>query len=594
MSIVLGIVDSDLERRQQTLRLAEGYMNSHFKMTQQKWSYEDLTVLAATNEPDSISQHRERASFTWTIGDVYNATDQSPAVHLSKLIETHGPLSIHGQSGFYLACSVDHSGQVTLGTDILGIFPVYYWSDGRVLLFSTVPRLIHFHPNFRKRISPEGLAGILLQSYIANCQTIWEGIRRPEPGHALQWQSGSLVRSMPANQLQPSEEFFDLEYGQARELLDTQFQRAVARCARGSRKGLMLSGGIDSRLVAANLHVISPATTQGFVFGDIDDNEVYCAQHVARSLDLPLHRLPVLFESFKEQATTMVEEEHMSNTFHDFSWLSGADRLRSHCSELIAGFFGDAVMGGSQIHYHYNHRRGVYDFDGMFATCNVYGFTPEEMALLVRDLPMFDAAQSCIDKMRSAYEAFSGLPFQKATLWSLYHRQRFHVGPFCWRLSKTVWPLMPYLDRSLLETCLAMPMNYLAQRQMQIDILKWKYRNLAVLPIDRNSYNTRPLIETRRYEAARIMRKWRRKLLVGRKEQRIYYRVFDINNPGWIAIRQTAAARLGTAQHIFNPNVLAKYLPSPTADISCADTINSSARLKTLAGLMILSEHLVE
>lgn len=594
MAIVVGIVDSDPERRRQFIRSTEADLGSYRDLTRYRWDHADLTLLAAAADTSPVDQACAMNGYTWIMGEVYSAENQAPATFLSTLVDKTGPLALHGQSGYYLACTVEVSGRVTIGTDILGLFPLYYWSDGTVLLFSTLPGMIHRHPNFRKRISAEGLAGILLQSYLANSQTIWEGIRRPEPGHALQWQPGSQARTVPANRLQPSEEYFGLEYGQALELVEATLRNAVLRCTRGSRQGMMLSGGMDSRLVAAHLHTISPGATTAFTFGDPGDNEARCATGVAKALGMPARRIPVRFDRFRELALTVTEEEHMSNTFHDFSWLSGADALKAGCRELLSGFVGDAVMGGSQIPYAYNHKRGVYDFDGLFANVNAWGFMPEEIALLVKNLPMAEAARSCIEKMRAAFDALPGLPFQKATLWGLYYRCRHHVGPYSWRLSKHVWPVMPYMDRTLIETCLGMPIVYLERRRIHIDILKNNFRHLATLPLDRGGLDTRPLIQTRSYKTMRALGKVRKKLFPDRTERRTYYRVFDINNPGWVAIRQEAFARRSSAHRLFDSAALAEYIPAPEVKISCADGIRNSARLKTLVGLMILSERLVE
>lgn len=594
MAIVVGIVDSDPERRRQFIRSTEACLGSYRDLTTHRWDQADLTLLAAAADSTPLDEAYGMNGFTWTIGDVYSAEKQPPASFLSTLVDTSGPPALHGQSGYYLACTVEASGRITLGTDILSLFPLYYWSDGTVLIFSTLPGLIHRHPNFRKRISAEGLAGILLQSYLANCQTIWEGIRRPEPGHALQWQPGGQARTVPANLLQPSEEYFGLEFGEARELIDATLHTSVVRCVRGSRQGMMLSGGMDSRMVAAHLHTISPGATTAFIFGDPGDNEARCATGVAKALGMPARRIPVRFDCFPELALAVVDEEHMSNTFHDFSWLSGTDALKAGCRELLNGFVGDAVMGGSQISYAFNPKRGVHDFDGLFANFNAWGFLPDEIALLVKALPMAEAARSCIEKMRAAFDALPGLPFQKATLWGLSYRCRHHVGPYCFRLSKHVWPVMPYMDRTLIETCLGMPIDYLERRRIHIDTLKNNYRHLAILPLDRGGLDTRPLIQTRFYKARRTLGKVRKKLFPDRSERRTYYRLFDINNPGWVAIRQLAAARRTSAHRLFDPEVLAKYIPAPEVKISCADGIRNSARLKTLIGLMILSEQLVE
>lgn len=594
MAILVGIVDADPERRGRFVRDAQARLDDYEDLANRRWDHGDLTLLAAVAESTPLHQTDEKDTWTWVLGDVYADDGDDPSRFLRRRVEESGPLETHGQGGYYLACTVEASGRVTLGTDILGLFPLYYWSSTEVLLFSTLPGLVHLHPGYRKRLSAEGLAGILLQSYIANGQTLWEGIRRPEPGRAVQWQAGTPARAVSANPLEPSETHFDLEYGPACTLLEGTLHDAVVRSTRRSPEGLMLSGGMDSRLIAGHLHALRPGATTAVVFGDSGDNEVRCARRVATALGMPFVRLPARFERYRAVGQALVAEEHMSNTFHDPAWVTGTDRLGDHCRELINGFLGDPIMGGSLAPPAYDQRRGVYAFDALLANANVGGFSPGEITALVEALPMAEAVAACTTRMRNAYEAMPGLPFQKATVWGLYHRGRYHVGPYAWRMARAVWPVMPYVDRPMLDACLGMPLDYLGQRRMQIDILKRDYPRLAVLPLDRNLPETPPLVESSRQLARRLVRRGLNRLSPPRKERRTYYRLFDINNPGWRALREVAASRQASAHRLFHPEILQRYLSSPEENIVCDDGIRHSARLKTLVGLMMLSDQLME
>ncbi len=592
MTILAGIVDVEPRRKSAFVERVQSRLSSYQELIKQRWDEGPLTLLTASAKTTPVHHVQSPGNWLWIMGDLYDDAQGDPAGFLQGLIEKSGPLAVHGQSGYYLACSVGADGKLTLGTDILGLFPLYFWSTSEVLVFSTLPGLIHLHRAYNKQVSAEGLAGILLQSHLANCQTLWEGIRRSDPGNAVQWRIGAPAASLPANRLVPSEEYFGLKFGPARKLFDATLHRAVIRATRRGPGGLMLSGGMDSRLVAGHLHEARLQATTAFTFGDPGDHEVRCAQAVAKTLHMQTRLLPARFERYHELALVVAEEEHLSNTFHDFSWLTRTDSIKCQTLELVNGFLGDHVMGGSLIPHAYNHRRGLHDFDALYATVNSMGFAPAEIISLVRALPMTEAVAACVAKMRATYETLPGLPFQKAALWGLYHRCRYHVGPYIWRLSKFVWPVMPYADRPMLETCLAMPSAYLNNRQIQVDTLKHDHRRLAVLPLDRNSHDTSPLLETRLGRARRQLCRWAEKNWSRQREKRTYYRLFDINNPGWRAIRQEAALRSDSARQLFNQTALDHYLQTPDQDIICADGIIHSARLKTLVGLSILSDRL--
>ena len=594
MAVLVGVVDADRERRARFLGDAEARLDTYGDLGRQRWEHGTLTILAAAAATTPIHHAGDADRWTWVIGDVYGADGGDPSRFLEERVDRSGALETHGQGGYYLGCTLERSGRVTLGTDILGLFPLYYWSDAEVLLFSTLPGLIHTHPRCPRRVSAEGLAGILLQSHMANGQTLWEGIRRPEGGRAVQWEVGAPARTPLANPLSPSEAHFDLEYDSALDLFDATLRDAVARSTRRPPDALMLSGGMDSRLLAGHLHALRPGSTRAVVFGDPRDNEVRCARRVARALNMPVVRLSARFEHYPAVARAFLQEEHLSNTFHDPAWLTDPEGLRPHHRGMVNGFLGDPIMGGSLVAPAYDRRRGIYDFEAQFASANVGGFTPDEITSLIRALPMAEAVEECTRKMRDTWDDLPGLPFQKATLWGLYHRGRYHVGPYAWRMARYTWPVMPYVDRAMLETGLSMPLGHLDQRRMQIDILKRDYSRLATLPVDRNLPETPPLIEPWHDLARRLLRRARNKLLPERRERRTYYRLFDINNAGWRSLRRLAATHESSAHRLFHREVLARYIPSADEEIVCADAIKDSARLKTLLGLMLLSDRLVE
>jgi asparagine synthase (glutamine-hydrolysing) len=74
---------------------------------------------------------------------------------------------------------------LTLGADLIGMFPVYWWTGGEVLLAGSSPELFRLHPCFRSSIDLEGLTGILLTMNSVDGRTLLEGVRRLAPGHFL-------------------------------------------------------------------------------------------------------------------------------------------------------------------------------------------------------------------------------------------------------------------------------------------------------------------------------------------------------------------------------------------------------------------------
>jgi asparagine synthase (glutamine-hydrolysing) len=591
MTRVFGLVDPDPERRRRVVDAVTQRLGSASELRNGRWESGNLTILNQVGATAPVDQAFEGACGAWVLGTVHGGEGQSAAAYVLQKLAAQGPTGINGLNGYYLACTVDASGAVALGTDAFGFFPLYFWANSDVLVFASDPGLVRLHPCCPDRMSMEGLAGILLQGHEANGQSIWEGVCRPDAGQVLRWVSGSGASTRLANPLLPSDACFGMDYASARRRFNDTLHETTARAVQnaGGPFGLMLSGGIDSRLLAGHVGAIAQKSVTAFTFGDPSDIEVQCAAGVAHRLRLPMVRVPMCFRSFPELAAERVAEEQLANSLWDLGWISGRDVIARHGLRMLNGFFGDAAVGGSTIGWSYDPRRGTYSFETLLAKITSWGFSPERVADLVPAESMARIVSNVVDRMRSRYDALPGLPFQKSWLWGLLNRNRYHVGAYPWRLSSAAWPLMPYLDRQMLELAAGMPLDFLGQRRIQIDTLKRDFLPLARLPLDRNAFDTTPLCPSRLYRLrARLLAPFAG-LVRGQAETRSYYRIFDINNPGWRAVREFAEGYRLSAQRIFGAEALARWLPAPAATIACENSIIDTANRKTLLNLMIFA-----
>jgi asparagine synthase (glutamine-hydrolysing) len=174
-------------------------------------------------------------------------------------------------------------------------------------------------------------------------------------------------------------------------------------------------------------------------------------------------------------------------------------------------------------------------------------------------------------------------------MFDMIHRVRFHTAAsVAWRLSFGAWPVMPYADREIMEAAFGMPAASMMDRRAQQNLLWHHFRALAKLPLDRNSSDTSPLIGSFYWRNSNRLRKYVINRLSRNRnaERRYYYRVFDINNPGWSAVRQEAEQFRTKAEKLFNPAVLREFLPPPNVSIPLSDGIVDASGRKTLLGLM--------
>ncbi len=133
-----------------------------------------------------------------------------------------------------------------LARDRIGQKPLYYGQLGRDFLFSSELTAFRAHPDFSSRVDRQALGLFLRYGYVPAPLSIFTGISKLPPGHY--WNGKALVEywSHPVGQVRPRSE------GQALQDLRIELERAVSqRLVSDVPLGLLLSGGVDSSLVAA-------------------------------------------------------------------------------------------------------------------------------------------------------------------------------------------------------------------------------------------------------------------------------------------------------------------------------------------------------
>jgi asparagine synthase (glutamine-hydrolysing) len=487
-----------------------------------------------------------------------------------------------------------------MGADLLGIFPLYYMATQDVIVAGTSPELFRNHPAFRMEFDPEGLVGMLLTMHVFDGRTLLRGARRLAAGHALVWRPGKPPREIRQYQVPVSNWYAGLPFTAHVELLGHTLGEAVARHApRDARYSLLLSGGRDSRLLAGYLKQ-NGADVIALTLGLPADFDMRWARAVARDVGFEYRSAEVAASQYPACSRLQSTWEHGANGFTTIHGWGVYPQLRSLPPRVVTGHVSDSIVGGSHVLWARDASTGAMSFDAFFTRINAYGFRPEVLKRLLRREVFGDLVPETIARMRQCYESYSDLEAQRAWCFDLYHRQRFHSGGEAWRLSFGAWPVFPAVDRAVLDTAGGIPASTLMNRRAQERLLATWFPALARLPLAHNPFRVelaRPRLrallrlhlERQRSNLARLAAR-----VSGLKlQQRYNARVYDINAPGWIAIRRQVEPYRDLAHGYFHRQVLDAILPPPDVPIRCNDGIVDSSGHKTLLGLLLwLKDHL--
>jgi asparagine synthase (glutamine-hydrolysing) len=276
------------------------------------------------------------------------------------LWEEHGAELVHRLNGMFAFAVWDRRRRtLMLGRDRAGEKPLFYWTDGELLLFASELGALLAHPRVSARLDPEALVRYLVHGYVPAPLSPLEGVRKLPAGHVLLAQAGRLggVGRIGVSRYWDLADWFPQagsgDRRSADELaagLDERLAVAVRRRSRSDVPfGVFLSGGIDSSAVLSYVRDAHGPGVPAFTIGHTDRSfdESAAAAETARYLGADLHRL-VLDERDLEEGLRRIGEG-MDEPLGDASTIPThllARFAREHVKVVLSGEGADELFGG--------------------------------------------------------------------------------------------------------------------------------------------------------------------------------------------------------------------------------------------------------
>jgi asparagine synthase (glutamine-hydrolysing) len=274
----------------------------------------------------------------------YTASDTETIVHAYEQWGQGAFARLRGM--FAIAIWDSRDGTLLLARDRVGIKPLHYTVAGDRLYFGSEIKSI-LAAIEAPALDLAALDHYLSFLYTPRDATIFAGIRKLPPGHALRWRRGEIdvtrYWQMPADERMPASE------GEAVEALREVLRDAVrSHLMSEVPLGAFLSGGVDSSLVVALMAEASPRPISTFSIGfdDPQFDELDHARVVARHFGTDHHEFVV-----KPDALAIIDDiiEHFDEPFGDWSAIPTwyvSEMARRHVTVVLSGDGGDELFGG--------------------------------------------------------------------------------------------------------------------------------------------------------------------------------------------------------------------------------------------------------
>ncbi|KPK11282.1 MAG: hypothetical protein AMJ56_06495 [Anaerolineae bacterium SG8_19] len=553
----------------------------------------------ANTAPLDVETRSESVALIWG-----EARDTQGELQTAASIRTawHGGAKAQWD-GYYAAAVINQAERsLTIGSDLLGIFPIYYWTDGNgLVLVGTSPELFRTHPYFRAELDITGLVGILLTNGLVNGQTLWRGVKRLGPGRRLRV-ANSRVWEDEAYQIPSDLGSLELPLsGHVDQLADAISSAVKRHTPAGRSYGMLLSGGLDSRMIAGFM-IRGGVKPRPLTLGLDSDLEMRCSKAVANLYGLDHVTGEPEATDYPELASLNARLEHLANGFTTLRDWWTQRQVGNLGERLVTGLLADSLVGGTSISWAYSDNPPSMSYENFVQQKPKLGVPPDVLRQLLRATEAEDVIEEVEHSLRDEFTGYSDRMSYCAWRYDLAHGQRYHVGGTAWRLSFGSWPVLPMLDRHLIETVARMPAASLADRELQLALVETKLPELAALPLDRSDLiSEQPQYlkpEARQLLADSIrhnLHSVRGLLSFGTpKEARYWYRINNFNGELWKRAREAAEPQRGQVGDIFDSELLRKILPPLSEKPKGQGPWVGESGRKLLLGFLFWAEHHLE
>lgn len=501
-------------------------------------------------------------------------------------------------NGYFASLRYTESAGLAVDVDPLGFFPMFFYHHNGILIAGSSGALFEAHPRFQSQLDPVGLAGILLTNGLVNEQTLLKNVRQLSAGHRLFRSPEGLVSEVRTWQFDVPARIQHRSFNDTVSSVSDEFESAIKRHQPvDCETTLMLSGGLDSRLMGGYLHQLGVDFT-ATIFGKPTDFEVRAARRVASLLGIPHveKTTEITSEELVSDAFRTAHKEHLT---HGFVGVQPTPSSVGTMSPMFwSGYFLDDILGGYAAGYAWDDETHQLSFETYFRKLNRWGIDLETLKKLMRPA-LTDAAQlvdSLVDDLRAIWNQYEGSDSQKSFQMKLATRGQYHLAGALHRMFFSSWPLTPCLDTRFLRRMLEVPLEVSFRRRLEYALLHSNCPSLAALPFDTNSFRFEnstgfekrsPLsprklwLSTRKAFRSWYWLKWRM------VEPRRYRRFYDPDQTDWRIIRRAAEPHRQELGRLLDHEELARLVPSPEVDLNYSDPFAEGASFRNLCGLML-------
>jgi asparagine synthase (glutamine-hydrolysing) len=342
-------------------------------------------------------------------------------------------------------------------TDRLGLRPLYYATDGRAHVIASEIKVVVAALGISSDLSPVGMIELVALGHNIQDRTVLEQVSVLPAGTVFSFgvNGVSKRRYYRFAYAESTYRRTSREWG---ETISDCLKRNVSKYLQGEgRKGLFLSGGLDSRLVAGAI-ARQDRHVRAFTYGAPGSREVVYAGEIARTLGMPHTVLTHSANYLSRSLRKVVERAECAAPFFHTGSVDYHDQIEPHADVVLVGFCGDILSGAHLKRQMLGDVTQAEMIELIFRRALVA--SKEEVASVLNPALVERYWAEFLDRFRSSVEAIPGQHGPDlADVWDMENRQR----RFTFSSPKVDRPrfeiIAPLLDRNFLDVMTTLPVK---------------------------------------------------------------------------------------------------------------------------------------
>jgi hypothetical protein len=267
---------------------------------------------------------------------------------LLKIFKRYGPEGLSGLNGLYVVIIWDkESRKLHIVNDRYGFRKLYYWSSHDKFVFASEYKAISWFPDFSKKIDEFAFANLMSFGYVLDDRTLFENIKLLPPASIAVVQDAAFS-------IKKYWDYSFYEEGEARlsedEYIDgfaEKLTNAVKKRVQGvDRLAIPLSGGLDSRTMAAVLHKLNMVDyVKAYSHGHRHCYDVRFGKQIAKKLGFA-HETIEIKPDFIEKYSKSFQYLSEGMAACDWAWrIDDQKRIisKDNINAVLTGFLGDVL-----------------------------------------------------------------------------------------------------------------------------------------------------------------------------------------------------------------------------------------------------------